>query len=281
VTDQSPGHGGDEPFEIDRTTAHPERIYNYLLGGDDNFAADRQAALEIFELFPGGLDAGRALIRAMAKYIGRVVHYVGEMGIRQFINVSTVFPMLENMQDLVERAAPRAHVLYVVRDPTVLAQAHRLVRSSPGGKADVVHSDLRDPVGLMEQAGQILDFTQPVAVMALGTLTYLRDERDPHGLVATLMEPVPPGSYLMISHMASDLRPAEMDKVTARYRQRASSEQLGFVPRSHAEVSRFFDGLELVGSGVVSIDRWRPGEAAPPRPDVQTTPTYGGVARKP
>lgn len=281
MADEPPRSAAGEPFDIDPNTAHPERIYNYLLGGDDNFAADRETADDVFAVFPEGLEAGRALLRSIGKFLGRAVRHLGDQGIRQFLSVGTVFPMLENLHDLAQRAAPGSHVLYVVRDATVLAQAHRLVRSTPDGVAAFVHNDLRDPEALARQAAGILDFDRPVGLLVLGTLAYVRDQNDAYRIVDALKDAVPSGSYLVINHMASDLRPDEMAEVTRRYRRKATSEHLGYVPRSHDEVVRFFDGWELVGPGVVDVDRWRPDRAAPPRPESQITPSYGGVGRKP
>jgi hypothetical protein len=280
VTDESPSESAGEPFEIDTRAAHPERIYNYLLGGDDNFAADREAAHDVFSVVPGGLDAGRAMMRAIAKFVIRAFQFVGDAGVRQFLSVGTVLPMLDSLHDLARQAAPGAHVLYVVRDTTVLAQAHRLVQSSPDAVADFIHSDLRDPVALAQRAAGILDFERPVGVLVMGTLAYVRDESDAYRLVSALMDTVPSGSYLVLIHMASDLRAEEMAESTRRYRKRATK-HLGFVPRSHDEVVRFFDGLDLVGPGVVEVNRWRRDEARPRRPESEITPVYGGVGRKP
>lgn len=271
----------DEPFDVDRGTAHPERIYDYLIGGDDNFAADRKAADEVFGVFPGGTDAGRNLLREVARFFDRVVRFVGAAGIRQFLNVGTVFSVSEPLHELAQEVAPGSRVLYVVRDMTVLARAHRLRRDAPEGAVQFVYSDLHRPAHLIRQVDEILDLTRPVALIMRGTLSYLADDRDPYGLVATIMDALPPGSYLVATHMASDLRPDEMDKATRLYRERSSGAQGGFMPRTHAEVERFFDGLELVGPGVVAIERWRPDGVAPSRPEREMTAVYGAVGRKP
>jgi hypothetical protein len=265
VSRRSPAEN-DEPFDVARGTAHPERIYDYLIGGDDHFAADRKAADEVFGVFPGGTDAGRNLLREVARFFDRVVRFVGAAGIRH---------------ELAQEVAPGSRVLYVVRDMTVLARAHRLRRDVPEGAVQFVYSDLHRPAHLVRQVDEILDLTRPVALIMRGTLSYLADDRDPYGLVATIMDALPPGSYLVATHMASDLRPDEMDKATRLYRERASGAQGGFMPRTHAEVERFFHGLELVGPGVVAIERWRPDGAAPSRPERETNAVYGAVGRKP
>lgn len=276
----SAGYESD-PIDINRTAAHPARMYNYLLGGDDNFAADREAAEYVLGALPTGLDGARALIQASAAFMERVVRYLAdEAGMRQFLNIGTVTPAMKNVHDVAQKAAPESHVVYVIKDPMVLAQAHRLLKSSPEGGTAFVHSDLRHPQKLMQQVGATLDLTEPVAVMLLGTLSYIADERDPHRIVKELLEPVPSGSYLVINHIASDLRTAEMAETAQRQREMAGVLEMPVVGRDHADVSRFFSGLELVPPGVVELEQWHQEGVEPDRSSALTIPAYAGLGRK-
>lgn len=281
---------GDERFTVDPTVPQPARIYNYLLGGREHFEADRRAAEYIYAALPGGIETARGLMRASAAFMRRVVcHLTAEVGLRQFLNIGTVIPMFDsNLHEVAQRTAPDARVVYVVRDATVLAHAHRLLENAPDGTTGFIHSDLRDPPGLVQRAAATLDLSRPVGVMLLGTLSYIADERDPWRIVSQLMEPLAPGSHLAVSHIASDLEVEEMAEAARRQQEVGRSMPLPFVARSRAAVSRFFEGLELVGPGVTELDLWEPD----PEPDQidgvdglrsrpPMIPAYGGLARKP
>lgn len=273
-----------EPFAVDPTSVHPDRVFNYLQGGKDNFEADRKAAEYIYAALPGGIESARAHVRESARFMRRTVrHLTEEVGLRQFLNIGPVAPALPgNVHDIVQRSASDGRVVYVVRDPTVLAQAHRLLRSSPEGATDVLPGDLRDPAGLVARAGGTLDLDRPVAVLLIGTLNFVPERREPHRIVAQLMEPLAPGSYLAISHIASDVMVDAMAEAARRQREVTRTiAALPFVARSRAQVAAFFDGLDLIGPGVVEIDLWRPHGVDDSRDRELMFPTYAGLGRKP
>ena len=265
--------GKDPLAHIDTTVAHQSRIYNYLLGGKDNFAADRDAADRAMEVFPG-LAAWARNNRA---FLTRAVRYlVSEEGIRQFLDIGTGLPTAENTHELAQRIAPESRICYIDNDPIVLAHARALLTSDPAGVTDYVNADLRDPDRVLSAAAATLDFSQPIAVMLLAILHVIPDDDDPWQLVDRIMSAVPPGSYLVISHPARDIHPESVTELTKRF-----NERLGPVKsraRTREEVARFFTGLDLVPPGIVITPQWRPDPAAP-EPDAD--PAYAAVARKP
>jgi len=282
VTGRTPAGGAGDPFDVDPSSAYPARIYNYLLGGDDYFAADREAAQRLYGGLPGGLATARAIARAVHAFTGRAVrHLASEAGIRQFLSLSGVVRVLDDVHDVAQQFAPDARVVYVTNDPVVLAHAHELPASAPADSVSFVHSDLRDLRALMRQVGATLDLTQPVAVILQGVLHYVSGEADPHKFVSLLLEPTAAGSYLVVSHAASDVGDAQMVEAARRQEQLTKAMRWSLVPRSGDEVARFFDGLELVEPGLVTIDQWRPSSAPPNRPSKGPLAWYGAVGRKP
>jgi len=286
VTDRSSNQSGSEPFEIDTTVAHAARMYNYLLGGDDNFAADREAAERLYAPVPGGIDTMRALARTGDEVLAQIVRYLaGKAGVRQFLNVGTMIPFGDSVHDVAQQVAPDAHVVYVVRDPLVLAHVHRLRPSSPEGATDVIHDELRNLPKLMGKVGDRLDLSQPVAVVLHGTLHFVSPPRDPYEVVRLLMAPTAPGSYLQIGHYASDLREGALTTAARMQKDLTQGMRWPFVPRSRAEVSRFFEGLELVEPGVVPIELWHSPTEPPPTtatlPPESLLPAYAALGRKP
>lgn len=271
------GTDGADPFYIDITIAHPARIYDWLLGGTDNFAVDRQAGEHIASAYPGGIEAARGDIRANRRFLAEAVRFlVGERGVRQFLDIGTGIPNQDNVHAVAQDTAADARIVYVDHDPVVLAHAHELLRSTPEGTAAYIHGDLQNPEHILEQAAETLDLTKPVAIMLVGILHFVYDQDDPYGIVSRLLDAVPAGSYLVVSHLASDIQPEEMAEMVSRARQSTPD---GGVLRSHAEVLRFFDGLDLVEPGLVSVDRWRPGIATTTAGE-RTIPIYCGVARR-
>jgi hypothetical protein len=252
---ESPAHddgtAGSPPF--DTTVAHQARMYDYLLGGKDNYAADRAAADEVTRILPEQAFAARA----NRAFLGRAVRYLAaEAGIRQFLDIGTGIPTAGNTHEVAQAVAPEARVVYVDYDPLVLAYAQDLLASSEQGATNYIHADLREVDTVLDQAAQLLDFTQPVAVTMLAILHVIGDSDSPHAIVARLLDAVPPGSYLAISHTGSDLFSQEalegiMDVAGRRMQQQA-------VPRTREQVARFFEGTDLVEPGLVRVEEWRP-----------------------
>jgi hypothetical protein len=282
VTDHRAGDDAGEPFDVDPTTAYPARIFDYLLGGDDNFAADREVAHHLWGGLPGGLDTARMIARAVHDFVVATVGYLaGEAGIRQFLNIGNVVRVPNNVHEVAQRIAPDSQVVYVVSDPVVLAHAHELRKSSPAGHTTVITSDLRDLRAVMREAAATLDLTQPVGLIVSGVLHYVSGPADPHRFVAALLEPVVPGSHLVVSHAASDVADGLMLEMAKRQEELTNPMRWPFVPRTHDEVAGFIGGLELVDPGLVTIDRWRPPPPPPDEPPVSPLPWYGAVGRKP
>ena len=269
------GNGPEGPaldVAVDTSVAHPARVYDYWLGGKDNFAADREAAERVLAVSPGL----RWRIQANRRFLARAVRYLAEdAGIRQFLDIGTGIPSANNTHQVAQEAAPDARIVYVDNDPIVLSHARALLTSGPRGATQYVHGDAREPGPIIESAAETLDFGQPVALMLIGVLHLIQDSEDPWGLVAWLMAQLPAGSYLAISHPAIDIAPGQAE-AQRRYNERVSTPQ---TLRGHDQVARFFEGLELVEPGLVYVHAWRPGEfdTAPEG----ATSAWGGVARKP
>jgi S-adenosyl methyltransferase len=266
---ESPSPGEHPAF--DTSVAHIARVYDYWLGGKDNYAADRAAAEQAIEAYPDMVSS----VRANRAFLARVVRYLaGEAGIRQFLDIGTGIPTANNTHEVAQSVAPSCRVVYVDNDPIVLAHARALLTGHPAGVTDYIDADLRDTTTILAQAAKTLDFSQPVAVMLIALLHVIGDDDDPYQIVATLMDAVPPGSYLAISQVASDVEPEKMAETRKRLDQLMY--QKGSY-RTHAQVTRFFDGLDLVDPGVVLVPQWRPGshiEAS------RRSVMWGGVGRK-
>ena len=274
---QGTGAGGtsQDPavdLTIDTSVAHPARVYDYWLGGKDNFAADREAAERVLAVSPGL----RWRIQANRRFLARAVRYLAEeAGIRQFLDIGTGIPSANNTHQVAQEVAPDARIVYVDNDPIVLSHARALLTSGPRGATQYVHGDAREPGPIIESAAETLDFSQPVALMLIGVLHLIQDSEDPWGLVAWLMAQLPAGSYLAISHPAIDIAPGQAE-AQRRYNERVSTPQ---TLRDRDQVARFFEGLELVEPGLVYVHAWRPGEFDTAPEDA--TSAWGGVARKP
>jgi SAM-dependent methyltransferase len=278
VTDRSAGFSDTTPLptEIDRRVAHPSRMYDYLLGGKDHFAVDRDAVHQAAPAV-GGLDNARTAVRANRAFLGRAVRYLAtEAGLRQFLDIGTGIPNADNVHAVAQRAAPESRIVYVDNDPIVLAHAHVLLTGTPQGATSYVHGDLREPGTILRRAAETLDFTRPIAVMLVSMLHFVPDEDDPYGIVAELMRATSPGSHLAVSHLAADINPEGMAELAQRFN---SDDTVGdpFVMRDRAAVARFFDGLELVEPGVVPVDHWRPDEGAGAAGAVATGDGVSGV----
>jgi hypothetical protein len=261
-----------EPASFDTSVAHVARVYNYWLGGKDNFAADRAAGEQAIKAFPNIVLSARS----NRAFLARTVRFLaGEAGIRQFLDIGTGIPSANNTHEVAQAVAPESRIVYVDNDPVVLAHARALLSSDPEGATDYIDADLRNPQQILAGAEQLLDFSRPVAVMLMAILQHLSDEDDPYQVVAALMGAMPSGSYLALSHPAKDIDAAEMAKMADSLNQ-MMAEKVTF--RDRASVTRFFDGLELVDPGMVQASKWRPAseaEAASP------AALWAGVARKP
>jgi hypothetical protein len=259
------------PTTLDTGVANPARIYDYWLGGKDNFAADREAAEQVIAVFPGIIPG----VRANRAFLGRAVRYLaGEAGIRQFLDVGTGIPTKDNVHEVAQAVAPESRIVYADNDPMVLAHARALLTSAPEGATSYVQADLRDTDNILRDAAATLDFGKPIAVTLLMILMLVEN---PYDIVARLMDAAPSGSYLVISHPAKDVDTGEQAKAYERLNERMGETQ-GTL-RTHAEVAAFFEGLEMVPPGLVQLHRWRPD---PPDADLSyEVPAYGGMGRKP
>jgi DNA polymerase III psi subunit len=262
---------GDAPA-FDTSVAHVARVYNYWLGGKDNFAADRAAAQQAMAAFPDIVHSARA----NRAFLRRAVTYLaGTAGIRQFLDIGTGIPSANNTHEVAQSVAADCRIVYVDNDPVVLAHARALLTSTPEGATDFIDADLRNANQILAKAAATLDFSKPVAIMLMAILQHLGDDHDPYGVVGRLMAAVPSGSYLALSHPANDIHAAEMAEMANRLNQ-TMAEKVTF--RGQAEVAPFFAGLELIEPGMTNVPDWRPEtseEASSP------AALWAGVARKP
>jgi hypothetical protein len=256
---------------IDSTVPHSARIWNFLLGGTDNFPVDRQAGERIFAVFPGMVD----MAQQSRKMLRRVVRYlVGEAGIDQFLDIGTGLPTADNTHEVAQRLAPRSRIVYVDNDPLVLTHAHALLTSTAEGATDYIQADVREPETILAEAARTLDYDRPVALMLMGILGLIEDFDQARSIVARLLEALPSGSYLAV-YDGTDSDPAYTQAIRAY---NAGGDAVPYTPRRPEQIARYFDGLDLVEPGVVPVTGWRPD---PGRDDVPAVSCSGGLARKP
>jgi S-adenosyl methyltransferase len=262
---------GVPPRQIDTTVPHSARIWNYWVGGKDNYPIDRQVGDQVAQSFPGIVT----IARAARYFLGRAIRYLAaEAAIRQFLDVGTGLPTVDNTHQIAQRVAPECRIVYVDNDPLVLAHARALLASSPEGVTDYIDADVHDPGTILAEAAKTLDFTKPIALILNGIMGHVADDDEAHSIVRQLMDGLPPGSYLTLSDGAN----TEKAKVESL----ELYKQSGAVPyylRSPEQIAYFFDGLELVAPGLVTLNKWRP-EDSPFGPPADTS-GYCGVARKP
>jgi hypothetical protein len=266
-------HDGGPAFNV--TVPNAARIYDFLLGGKDNFAADRDAAARLLEVLPGSAQA----CRANRDFLQRAVRYLSAAGIRQFIDVGSGLPTAGNVHEVAHEADPATRVAYADYDPTVLAHARALLETSPA--VTVVDGDLRKPGDILAHPDltRLIDFRQPVAVLLVAVLHFLTDDEHPHEVVRELTGPLVPGSYLALTHVTADhVSPAAAATAQKVY----SGASAPVTARTRAQVTRFFDGLTLVQPGVADVSTWR-ADIPPARPRRTAPPAYiyGGIAVKP
>jgi O-methyltransferase involved in polyketide biosynthesis len=274
VTNRSSTPGKQPSPKIDTSVAHSARIWNYWLGGKDNYPIDRTVGDKILEMFPHIAE----LARADRAFLGRAVRYlVGEAGIRQFLDIGTGLPTADNTHEVAQRIAPECRIVYVDNDPLVLAHARALLTGTPQGATDYLDADLRDPDKIVHEAAKTLDFRQPVAVMLLGVLHHISDDAEAYAVVDRLLDAVPSGSYLVIAHSTNEITGAAMDEAVQHWNQFGKPPMTLRTPQA---IARFFDRLELLEPGVVSTSRWRPDPVETSGGPVPETDEFCAVGRK-
>ncbi|MET0419171.1 MAG: SAM-dependent methyltransferase [Actinoplanes sp.] len=257
---------------IDTTVAHPARRYNYLLGGKDNFAADRASG--------DALAAAMPTIRLAAvenrMFLQRVVRFLALQGVRQFLDIGTGIPTADNTHEVAQAIDPTARIVYVDNDPIVLAHARALLSSTPQGRTAYLDADLREPEEILAHPDlrTTLDLTEPVALMLVAVLHFIRDDEDPKGILARLVAALPSGSYVVASHVTWEHLPPD---VIAKLE--VNNQDGRFQARSTEQFADLLDGLDLVEPGIVSVARWRADDAPQPRPSVSDVSFNCAVAR--
>jgi trans-aconitate methyltransferase len=255
--DSTTGNAG--PLAFDTSVAHQARMYDYILGGKDNYAADRAAAEAWVETDPDAAFSARENRR----FLGRAVRYLaGEAKVQQFLDIGTGIPTAGNTHEVVQAIAPEARVVYVDYDPIVLAHARTLLDGSKPGSTEYIDADLRDTGTILERAAQFLDFSRPTAITLVAILHAIPAADDPHAIVATLLDAVPPGSYLAVSHLGSDLLSQETREGIEGLSGRVMQQRMTM--RSREQVAGFFEGTDLVEPGLVRAERWRPEQGTEP-----------------
>jgi hypothetical protein len=242
---------GGQP-RIDTSVAHSARVHDYWLGGKDNFAADRAAGDAVMAAYPGIVES----VRANRAFLARAVRFLAhEGGITQFLDIGTGIPAANNTHEVAQAVTPDARVAYVDYDPVVLQHARVLLTSAVPGTVDYIDADLRDPGKILRAAAKNLDFSRPVAIMLIAVMHLIVDADDPYGIIGQLKAAMAPGSYLVLSQVASDVETQQVAEARRRYNSLARETQRH---RTREEVTRFFDGLTLVDPGVVLVQQWRP-----------------------
>ena len=240
------------PLPFDTSVANQARVYDYLLGGKDNYEADRAAAEAVLTIAPETVFTARA----NHAFLGRAVrHLAGQAGMRQFLDIGTGIPTAGNTHQVAQEIAPQTRVVYVDYDPIVLAHARALLDSHEAGATEYIEADLRDTDTILSQARQLLDFSTPVAITLVSILHAIPDADDPRAIVARLLDAVPSGSYIALSHMASDILDNTTQNGLENVTGRLIQQQLTY--RSRDQVARFFDGTELIAPGLVRVEEWQ------------------------
>jgi len=238
--------------KLDTTTPHSARLWNYWLGGKDNFRSDREAGDAIATMLPSIVT----LAQEDRKFLRRSVeHMVRDGGIRQILDIGTGLPTANNTHQVAQTVAPETKVVYVDNDPLVLAHARALLAGSPEGKTDYIEADLNDPASILSAAAGTLDFTQPIAVTLLGIVHFIRDDDAARQAVRALVDAVAPGSYLVIAHGCHDINTGEAKRIVDFWNERGTPK---IKYRSAAQIEELFSGLRLLEPGVVPCNRWRP-----------------------
>ncbi|MER5886632.1 SAM-dependent methyltransferase [Streptomyces sp. NPDC001941] len=266
---------GPRSSRIDTSKPHPARVYDWYLGGKDNYPVDEELGRQILSL------DGRAqqVARSNRAFMHRVTRWLaGTAGVRQFLDIGTGIPTEPNLHQIAQSVAPDARVVYTDNDPIVLTHAEALLRSTPEGATHYVQADVREPERIVEQAASVLDFDRPIALSLVALLHFVGDEDGAYELVARLVDALPSGSHLVLSQLTGDFDPVSTQRGVEMYK----AGGVTLAPRTKAEVTRFFDGLELVAPGLVTLPEWHAelGDEHVFAEDLPI-PLYAGVARKP
>ncbi|MEY7976284.1 SAM-dependent methyltransferase [Streptomyces pilosus] len=265
---------GQHPVEIDTSRPHPARMYDWYLGGKDNYPVDEAMGRQML-----ALDSRvPVMARVNRAFMQRATRWLAGRGVRQFLDIGTGIPTEPNLHQVAQRVVPDARVVYCDNDPIVLAHAAALLRGTDEGTTEYLQADARDPDAILAGARKVLDFDRPIALSLVALLHFVPDEDGAHELVRRLLAPLPPGSHLVLTHATADFTPEESAAATAKLK--AAGVTLAL--RSRAEFGRFFDGLDLVPPGISIPHEWHPelGEPVPGQSD-GVIPGYGAVARKP
>jgi O-methyltransferase involved in polyketide biosynthesis len=262
--------GASDPLSrLDTTVAHSARLWNYLLGGKDNFAVDREAAQQVLTFMPELVQSARY----NREFLGRVVrHLAGDAGIGQFLDIGTGLPTANNTHEVAQAANPAARIVYVDNDPMVLVHARALLTSTALGATDYIDADVRDPDTILEAAARTIDFTKPTAIMLLGIMNFVTDDEQALAIVRKLVQAVPAGSYLVISHPTMEVHAEAVAQAMRMWNEGGSAP---ITARNPKEIGRFFEGTELLEPGVVTVSQWRPDGN-----DTTMVTEFGGVGVK-
>ncbi|ONH28668.1 SAM-dependent methyltransferase [Pseudofrankia asymbiotica] len=264
-----------DPVELRTDVPHSARVYDYFLGGKNNYPADREAAELVLKSGPNtriSAQANRAFLHRVAR------HLAGAVGVRQFLDIGTGIPTSPNLHEIAQGVAPEARVVYADHDPIVLAHARALLKGRPEGRTAYIDADLREPEKILGSPTllETLDLDEPIALSIIAILHFIPDSDDPFGLMRRYLDALPSGSFLAITHVTPDFAPEEARQVTEIYRARG----IPLRARTRAEVSRFFDGLDMVEPGVQVVHRWRPDAGTDLTVTDAQVNLYGGLARK-
>ncbi|MEU6405856.1 SAM-dependent methyltransferase [Streptomyces sp. NPDC046985] len=253
--------------QIDTSKAHPARVYDWLLGGKDNYPVDEAVG----RMLPPEAHSGA---RQNRDFMQRAAAWLAGQGLDQFLDVGTGIPTEPNLHQIVQRIVPTAKIVYTDNDPIVLRHAEALLVSRPEGATDYIEADVRRPDQILEHARKVLDFDRPIVLSLIALMHFIPDDQDAHGIVRELRAALPSGSYLVLSHASSDLFPELSAQVTEEYAK--GGIRLGF--RTRDEVARFFDGLDVVEPGLVTAPEWF---RTAPAPESEESGVYAAVARVP
>jgi hypothetical protein len=272
VADNAPSPDDERP-QLDSTVPQSARVWNYWLGGKDNFVVDREIGDHIRALNP---HIAEIAVAARAFLVRAVTHLARDRGVRQFLDIGTGLPTANNTHEVAQSVAPDSRIVYVDHDPLVLVHARALLTSSPEGTTEYIDADLREPDQILLEARKTLDFTKPVALMLMGILGHITDDTEAYAIVRRLLAELPSGSYLVLYDDTNVIHGEAMDEMVRQWNETGENPRVNRTPQ---RLERFFDGLELLEPGVVSVTRWRPTEG--PADEITQVDDFCGVGRKP